>query len=521
MSINTRPNIVLIVLDTHRRDRLSLYGYHRQTSPNIDGFARQATIFDNAVSPAQWTIPAHASMFTGEYPTTHQTLQAHATLDNRFDTLATLLAINGYQTTGFCNNPLLGILNNGLKRGFGKFYNYCGVIPSVPDDSTGIPRPFNKLWEWYTQQLRKASYPVQNAFAHSDFLFQLSMHPRFVSFWSNVGNFKGHTANSIRDTYHFLDKHRKALKPQFVFLNLMETHLPFSLPDTYIDKFAPYFKEDRKAREFMRRYNTETFRWLLPLEESMETLNFKVLSDIYNAEVNYQDHLLQQLLEYLSEVENTLVIIVADHGEGIGEHNFMGHSFVVYQEVIHVPLIIKFPDGMAAGQRFGDTVSTRRIFHTALAAAGVEVFETNHRPAVDVEELSLARTVEGRNPEQGPVFVEAYPPNTFLSMMKKHTPNLIDLFHCRQNRWAIFQDQHKLVKVEGRQDELFDLSADPNETRNIIDRQSAVAARLNGELKNFVSQSIARQPDSWQKRSLNLEEDENVVRQLRALGYIE
>lgn len=515
------PHIVLIVLDTHRRDRLSLYGYHHRTTPNIDAFARQATVFDKAISPAQWTIPSHASMFTGEYPTTHQTLQAHATLDGRFDTLAKLLAVNGYQTTGFCNNPLLGILSNGLKRGFNKFYNYCGVIPSVPDDSMGIPRPFNKLWEWYTQQLRKASYPIQNAFAHSDFLFQLSMHPRFVSFWSNVGNFKGHTANSIRDMHRFLQKQRDATRPQFVFLNLMETHLPFALPDTFIDKFAPYFKEDRKAREFMRRYNTETFRWLLPLEESMAPLNFKVLSDMYDAEVNYQDHLLQPLLEYLSKAENTLTFIVADHGEGIGEHDFVGHSFVAYQEVIHVPLIIKFPEGMAAGQRLDDTVSTRRIFHTALAAAGVQVFETNQRPAVDVKELSLARTVEGPDPEQGLVFVEAYPPNTFLSMMKKHTPDLIDLFHCRQNRWAVFQNRHKLVRVEGRQDELFDLSADPLETQNIIDRQPARAARLTTELKDFVSQAIARQPDSWQRRSLDLEEDENVVRQLRALGYIE
>ncbi|MEW5960577.1 MAG: sulfatase [Chloroflexota bacterium] len=521
MSNTKRPNIVLIVLDTHRRDRLGAYGYPRPTSPSIDDFARQATVFDNAVSPSQWTIPAHASMFTGEYPTTHQTLQAHATLDNRFDALAKLLAVNGYQTTGFCNNPLLGILNNGLKRGFDKFYNYCGVIPSIPEDSMRLPPPFNKAWEWYTQQLRKASYPLQDAFAHSDFLFQLSMHPRFVSFWSNVGNFKGHTANSIRDTRRFLEKNRRAPKPQFVFLNLMETHLPFSLPDTFIDKFAPYFKEQRQAREFMRRYNTETFRWLVPLDQPMEELKAAVLNDVYDAEVNYQDHLLGPLLEYLSQAENTLTLIVADHGEGIGEHNFVGHSFVAYQEVVQVPLIVKFPDGAAAGRRLPDTVSTRRIFHTVLAAAGVKVFETNHRPAVDVQQLSLSRTVEGRDPEQGLVFVEAYPPTTFLSMMQKHTPHLIDAFHCRQNRWAVYGDGYKLVRVEEQQDELFDLAVDPGEEQNVIEQYPERAARLSTELKTFVAQALARQPDSWYNRTLNLAEDENVVRQLRALGYIE
>jgi arylsulfatase A-like enzyme len=123
MPNGNRPNIVLIVLDTHRRDRLSTYGYPRQTSPNIDQFAQNGTLFENGISAAQWTIPAHASMFTGEYPATHRALQAHACLDSRFDTLAILLSLNGYQTTGFCNNPLLGILNNGLKRGFDTFYN--------------------------------------------------------------------------------------------------------------------------------------------------------------------------------------------------------------------------------------------------------------------------------------------------------------------------------------------------------------------------------------------------------------
>jgi arylsulfatase A-like enzyme len=521
MKNNRQPNIVLIVLDTHRRDRLSLYGYKKSTTPNIDDFARQGTIFENGISPAQWTIPAHASIFTGEYPTTHQTLQAHATLDHRFDTLAKLLSVNGYQTTGFCNNPLLGVLNNGLKRGFDTFYNYCGAVPSVPNSSNRLPPPFNKLWEWYTQQLRKASYPLQNAFAHSDLLFQLSLHPKFVTFWSKVGNFKGHTANSIRDVFQFMEKAERAVKPQFVFLNLMETHLPFSLPDTFIDKFAPYFKDSPEARTFLRRYNTETFRWLIPLEERMDDLQAAVLNDIYDAEINYQDHLLGQLLHYLAQAENTLTIIVADHGEGIGEHSFMGHSFVTYQEVIHVPLIIKFSDGMAAGERVSDTVSTRRIFHTVLNAANVKVYETNHRPAVDVKQWCLTQTIQGNDPEGGLVFVEAYPPTTFLSTMKKHTPQLIDTFYCDLRRWAAFQNQHKLVRVEDKREELFNLATDPGEKENIIDRHPELAATLAASLKTFVSQAIQRQPDSWSNQTLNLEEDENVTKQLRALGYID
>ena len=197
------PNVVMIVLDTHRVDRLGTYGYNRPTSPNIDAFAQQATVFEHGISAAQWTIPSHAAMFTGEYPTTHQTTQAHHTLDTRFETIASLLTAQGYETTGFCNNPLVGVLNNGLKRGFQTFYNYSGAIPTVPRSSTRLPKPLNQAWEWYTQQLRKLSYPIQNSFAHSDFLFQLSMSPLLVPLWTRLANFKGDTARSLRDVGDF------------------------------------------------------------------------------------------------------------------------------------------------------------------------------------------------------------------------------------------------------------------------------------------------------------------------------
>ncbi len=515
-----RPNIVFIVLDTHRRDRISAYGYPRQTTPNLDDFARQNTLFENAISSAQWTIPAHASMFTGEYPTTHQTLQPHAHLDSRFETLATLLSRHGYETTGFCNNPLLGVLNNGLKRGFNRFYNYCGAVPSVPESSNRLPFPLDKAWAWYTQQLRKLSYPVQNAFAHSDFLFQAALHPKVVPWWIKIANFKGNTADSIRDFQQFVERGSQADKPQFLFLNLMETHSPFWPPDTFIDQFAPYFKENRQARDYIRRYNADTLHWMLPLEEPLEELKANVLSDLYDAEVSHQDSLLGPLLEMLQQLENTLTIIVADHGEGMGEHNFMGHSFVAYQELVHVPLLVKFPEGLAAQQRIPDTISTRRIFHTILSAANVSVEETEHRPAMDVKHLSLKQTVEGRDPEQGTVMVEAYPPNTFLFMMKKHTPELIEKFHCGLNRWAIYQDHYKLARIAGVHDELFDLSNDPAELQNLATEQPDVVDKLTSDLQTLLGQAKVRQPDSWQARQ-SVEMDDQVMNHLRALGYIE
>ena len=127
-----KPNIVLIVLDTHRADRLGCYGYGRNTSPNLDAFAAKSTLFEKAISPAQWTIPSHASMFSGVYPAIHRAIQASDALDPQFRTLAEYLQSDGYQTVGFCNNPLVGVLNNGFRRGFQQFFNYGGTIPSTP-----------------------------------------------------------------------------------------------------------------------------------------------------------------------------------------------------------------------------------------------------------------------------------------------------------------------------------------------------------------------------------------------------
>jgi hypothetical protein len=149
------------------------------------------------------------------------------------------------------------------------------------------------------------------------------------------------------------------------------------------------------------------------------------------------------------------------------------------------------------------------------------LYETNYRPAVDVNQLSLAQTVRGHDPERGQVFVEAYPPNNFLSTMKKHSPQLIETFYCNLRRWAAFQGQYKLVRVEDKQAELFDLATDPLEEKNVIDQHPELAASLAASLKTFVSLAIQQQPDSWTNQTLNLEEDENVSRHLRALGYID
>ena len=206
-----QPDIVFIVLDTQRVDRLGCYGRQiRETgasiSPNLDAFAQGGTLFDQAVSPAQWTIPSHASMFTGLYPTAHQVLQSNQSLGPDRPHLAEALQAAGYQTIGFCNNPLVGILNNGFKRGFERFYNYGGAIPSMPESATRLPWPLNWALERYTQFLRRISYPIQNFFGQSDLAFRLSLNAWLTPLWSKMANFKGQNERSVHDLTYLLQR---------------------------------------------------------------------------------------------------------------------------------------------------------------------------------------------------------------------------------------------------------------------------------------------------------------------------
>ena len=521
-----KPNIVFVVLDTHRRDRFGCYGYPRGTTPNLDAFAQEATVFENAIAPAQWTIPSHASMFSGEPTSTHMTVQSGDVLDRRFKTLAEHLCANGYRTIGFCNNPLVGVINNGFKRGFETFYNYGGAIPSVPaKPSRRVFAPLSAVWERYTQLLRKIAYPIQNAFANSSRIFAAALNPFWVPLWTRFARFKGDTPGSIRDVTDFIKQQMSECQeqPYFLFFNLMETHLPFSAPDRFVRGFAPSVLEKRAARDFMRSFNTHAARWITPMDGPFPELEAQVLSEMYDAEVAYQDELLAEFLAVLDLPEhraNTMVVFVADHGEMLGEHQLMGHAFGVYQELIHVPLFVRFP-GQMTGCRISDPVCATRLFHTVLDVAGIQAYETAYSPAVDVRSQSLVRQAETPGKPQPVVFSEAYAPDFALTIVRAHRPDLIEAAGCRATRWAVYEDRYKLIHVENACDELFSLDTDPLE---LCGRRDGAAAgrieQMEVQLGVFLEKARSRQPKNWKRKKANL--DNEMVRQrLRDLGYIE
>lgn len=515
-------NIIVILLDTHRADRLGFNGYQRSTSPNLDEFARSATVFERAIAPAQWTIPSHASMFTGLPPSTHLTTQASSVLDDRFKTCAEILTGAGYETVGFCNNPLVGLIHNNLKRGFENFYNYSGTTPDIPSDfPEGSIFPMIHIWESFGKTVRKMIDPIQNKFATSSHLLQAATNPFFVPLWTRFIHFKGDTARSIRQTTQYLAKKtgRAEEKPYLLFLNLMETHLPFMPPREYALRFAPYLANDKDGTAFMARFNTLAMHWLIPLKQPFTEHEARVISDLYDAEVAYQDHLLGELLAEMQKPaiqENSLVVIAADHGEMLGEHQFMGHGFGAYRELIQVPLMIHEP-GQRVGRQVKEPVSTTRLFHTILEAAAVPEAVAADGSVLEVAPYSL-RAAQDNGSGSVPaletkVVSEAYAPQDALNMMERREPELIEPLHMRPTHRALYAEGSKLYDIDGVETRLTTYDDE------LQAGTPALQEELAGRLEDFVRLSREGRPEGWKPATADLS-NPLIEQRLRDLGYM-
>ena len=510
------PDIVFLVLDTQRADRLSCYGHPAETSPYLDSLAADATFFRHAIAPAQWTIPSHASMFTGVYPSQHHTHQSDSLLPHTLPTLAERLHASGYFTVGFCNNPLVGVVNNGLRRGFYSFLNYSGLLTSRPNQiGTGARSGWlDRYRQLFKRLLGSLLNRVQDAFARSDVLLALSFTPVMVPIWQTALSFKGNTARSLHDAAQLLVERRGVARDQpiFSFINLMGTHMPYHPPRRFVERFAPHVLHDQSARRYLRRFNSDIYGWLAPLNSAIDDQRKATLDGMYNAEVAHQDEQLGVFLAKLRAsgvLDRSIIIVCADHGDHLGEKQLMGHGFSLYNELVHVPLLIRDPVGdfprATAVDRF---VSTRRLFHTVLTMAGLAT--------TDEQALMLAHSPTS-DPEGGTVFTEALPPQNAVRMIQRRQPHLIHERACDQVRRAVCSDQHKLIQT-GEHLELYRVVDDPGETLNLHDMLPERVDALHERLLSFVRYTDATPPPGLRASGYD---DPDVQRRLRDLGYLE
>lgn len=326
-------NVLLIVMDTTRGDRCGFNGYDRGTTPNLDRFAEDAVVYRDAWSPAGWTGPAHASLFTGLRVENHGYFTgAQQFLGPVVPTMAELLAQAGWATACFSNNPMVSA-EFGLTRGFGH------VVPLHED----LERPYP--WAPATHE------------AAAD--------------WAEARAREG--------------------VPFFLFVNDMEPHLryvPGAEDERRLVREGTTGEEIAAGREF------DFPRWMAydaRLEELSER-ELTVLSDLYDAEIAGLDRALGAFLDRLEAagiLDRTLVIVAGDHGEMMGEHHMLGHLHSLYRGVRHVPLLVRLPGRFDGGRAEDALVRLEDVLPTVLEVCGVA-------PPHGIDGVSLSRPLEGR-----------------------------------------------------------------------------------------------------------------------------
>jgi arylsulfatase A-like enzyme len=455
------PNIVLLVVDTVRADRLSCYGYERPTTPNIDALCERGIRFDDAWSTSSWTLPAHASLFTGRYPIEHGATQEHTRLDEALPTLAELLGERGYAVFGASANPVVSRAS-GLARGFGDFA---------------------ETW----RERGKAPPPPER-------------HPNLLA----VERFLRGVPED---------------RPFFVFVNYIEAHGPYDPPEPHRRRFLRVPESSPVVATARTRRPVAYY-----LDHSAISMReFSVLNDLYDGEIAHVDELVGALVDFLERtgrLRDTVLVLVSDHGENIGDHGHFRHVFSLYGTTVRVPLVVVLPDGRGAGSVRDDPVGLVDLFPTILGLAGVAP------PAGSRGRDLLA---DGADAAAPPVFAEYYYPLQALELFGEDAPRRYPTQlapHLRRLR-SVEEDGLRLVWSSDGRNELFDLREDPGERRNLAG-EAGLAERerhLHALLEDYVREAGGPRPlPDAATRPAPIgafgDLDPDSAAQLRELGYL-
>lgn len=422
------PNIVLITLDTTRADHLGVYGYPRGTSPALDDFARDAVVYDHAWATAPWTLPSHASLLTGKYPTSHG---AHYVRE-------------------------------------GGEANLSRVLTSVPKNNfraNRLPESHRTLAEI----LRDRGYAT-GAFSAGHWLAkEFGVLQGYDDWDTHVQRLEGKSAEELNRSAFRWIRNVPADQPLHLLINYFDPHDPYTPNET-----------DR-----------------LPIE-TLETdvgLDPKIRRDLdaYDAEIHYMDRHLSFLFDTLREenrFDHAMIIVVADHGEFFGEHGLVNHGPWLNEELLRIPMIVRYPGERGGGRRDSTPVSLVDALPMIAQEVGFE----------------LPPGVEGKWPQSaGIVLAESRTSPFHLRKLGKEVD---------RDLRAVIDWPWKLIAGTKGSRNLFRLDHDPKELKPIQDpdRMATLEDRLASAVRAFDPPRQGTTPENVPN-----ETEDN----LRALGYIE
>jgi arylsulfatase A-like enzyme len=304
-------NVVVLLIDTLRADRIRAYTKSsRVKTPVLDAIAGEGAVFEDSQSPENWTKPSVASVLTGLYPATHRTKQSESVLSAN-----ALMVSEVFKQAGFSTGTFLA--NGYVSDKFG----------------------FKQGWDAYTNYIREGkSTSAENVF---------------------------------RDAGNWVEKNKD--KRFFLYIQTIDPHVPYDPPAEFLKMYQsqPYAGtiKPRATPDLLEKAKR------VPPKVTFTDVDRAYLSDLYDAEISYHDHYLGSFIERLKKLglyDDTILVVTSDHGEEFYDHGSYGHGHSVYQELLHVPFIVRWP-GAVKPQRLATTVSTVDISPTILSASGVAV----------------------------------------------------------------------------------------------------------------------------------------------------
>lgn len=452
------PNILVISLCSVRADHLGCYGYERNTTPKFDSLAKESIVFENAISQWPKTAPSFASIMSGKYGHTTGVMRITPGqyLVDGHETLAEVLRVCGYDTAAFVSSPALNLSTNILKG----FETISGTSSAVTQ-YLGVT---DRAAAWLGQERRKP--------------FLLWVHYNNAHYPYTGG---GNSPNVFVDDEYYDASLQVKLNP----------HSPLTLP---VPAEHPYRRQILRA-------DIGGVHSKAALKERPTEYAFYIAR--YDAGIRAADRMAGDLLDTVREMgllDNTVVVVLGDHGESLGNHNYyFEHGRFPYDDCAKVPLIIRPPGGTEA-RRIRTPVPIFGIAPTLLEIAGLDAPEA-------MEARSFWQLAQGRG-KPDYVFTESgYQIDYTLSVRGEewkliHIPNTTD---------------QSLMK--GEEYELYNLSEDPGEKNNLYEDRPEVATRLRIVLDKW-SQPWVKQAYTF-RPAPDIQLDEETLRRLRSLGYVD
>jgi arylsulfatase A-like enzyme len=442
MTPDPLPHIILVVLDTAGARRCSVYGHERPTTPGLEAIAREGTLYRSCFATAPWTIPSHLSLFGGLYPTEFGLDDHTAQVPDLFRTLPEVLSQMGYHTVGISCNGLVG-----RQRGFDVFYEMDTRIFSEgyhrDKHNTQFIRQttdkeLGRLWLFlkYIFQNRRFGFPFQNIYERL-----------YKKYWVDLyENTAGATARSFQLAKYLLNKYQ-GRRPLFLFLNLMETHWKYNPPPAYnnIITISP------KDRRELYQYDHQDFYIQNLPAELMDKIYL-----LYEQGLYYVDDKLFDFYRFLGDQglkDHTFLLVTSDHGEALGEHGLWGHMFGLYNEILHIPLVVKYPRGLAAAGESRRLAQLSDLFATILEVVDAPV------PLPESSRSLLSADREF-------AFAEHFH-NVGLEAIRKRVPDFHPLPFMQPCRCVIDREFFKLIEYADGRLELYDLNRDFGESHDL------------------------------------------------------